>query len=251
MTTARHLKGIIAAGAVCAAGATMGGLALAQASSRPAAAARSHQLCVTYDNDDTSAACFGLGPRGFRGKRGIRGRNGPTGATGATGPVGLKGPMGLQGPIGDTGQEGTDGDQGIQGVQGATGAFGDGSGGYTGHTVVVLGQKDFLPSSGGPMTGTDIQPPVVARCPPGDTQHPEAYDGGVTVNTSGTHDVVTLESSFPGIYVSTTEVDPLPTGSKPGAVSSQSANAYEAQPVITRLDTSDTVTVQAYVVCGP
>lgn len=249
MMKLRHLKAIIAAGTACAAGAAVGGVTLAQASSSHAAAARGKTLCVKYDADDPRAACFGLGPRGFRGDRGRRGRVGKPGATGATGVIGSTGPLGPTGPTGPTGQKGATGDQGIQGIVGNTGAFGNGSGGFTGHTVLVLGSRDFLPSNG-QLTGTEIQPPVVARCPVGG-QNTEAYDGGVTVTPSGANDVVTLESSFPGIFVSPTEVDPLPSGSTPGAVSAQPANAYEAEPVITRLDTNDTVTVQAYVVCGP
>jgi hypothetical protein len=34
-------------------------------------------------------------------------------------------------------------------------------------------------------------------------------------------------------------------------VSNQPANAYEGQVLITRLDTGDTVTAQAWVNCGP
>jgi hypothetical protein len=162
---------------------------------------------------------------------------------GAKGPVGAIGPIGAQGP---TGQQGA---QGIVGVQGAPGAFTAGGATPGGHTVLVLGSRDFLPSNG-QLTGTEVQPPVVARCQVGGPD-PEAYDGGVTVSTSGTSDVVTLESSFPGIFVSPTEVDPLPAGATPGAISPQPANAYEAVAVITRLDNTDTVTVQAYVVCGP
>ena len=106
-------------------------------------------------------------------------------------------------------------------------------------------------SNPGPMTGTEMTPSV-AKCPIG---HPEAYGGGAQVLKSGaqaTADVVTLESNFPGVYVSSTEVDPLPSAGAPaGSVSNQPANAYEAQAVITQLNTNDQVTVQAYVVCGP
>jgi hypothetical protein len=114
----------------------------------------------------------------------------------------------------------------------------------------VLGSKiGPIPFPSGPATGTELTPSV-ARCP---VSGPDrvAYDGGASVLTSNPGDVVGLESSFPGLYAGPTEVDPLPLGSAPGAVSSQAANAYEVQAVITHMNSGDNVTVQSYVVCGP
>jgi hypothetical protein len=122
--------------------------------------------------------------------------------------------------------------------------------------VLVLGAKiGPITIQNGPATGTELTPSV-ARCPTSGPDQ-EAYDGGVTVITKNpsapgpTGDVVGLESSFPGLYAGPTEVDPLPLGAAPGAVSSMSGNAYEAQAVVTNMHSLDQVTVQAYVVCGP
>jgi hypothetical protein len=110
----------------------------------------------------------------------------------------------------------------------------------------------------GPATGIELTPSV-ARCPTSGPDQ-EAFDGGATVVTmdpsntqdpTDTSDVVGLESSYPGLYVSQTEVDPLPLGTAPGTVSQEPANAYEVQAVIQNMTSGDTLTVQSYVVCGP
>ncbi|HET8980298.1 MAG TPA: hypothetical protein VFN55_14375, partial [Solirubrobacteraceae bacterium] len=82
---------------------------------------------------------------------------------------------------------------------------------------------------------------------------PEAYGGGGFINRTGTNstsDVVTLMSSYPGLYQSSSHVTPIPSGNG-GQQSTQPANAYEADAVITNYNAGDTITVQSYVVCGP
>jgi hypothetical protein len=132
----------------------------------------------------------------------------------------------------------------------------DPSGFAPGGTIVtVVGTQIQASFPNGPATGTEL-PPSVAKCPNSGVDR-EAYDGGaiITTTTSGgqtsTGDVVGLESSFPGLYVSQTEVDPLPIGAKPGGVYIEGANAYEAQAVISEVQSGDNVAVQAYVLCGP
>jgi hypothetical protein len=211
--------------------------------------------CLRFDWDDPIVC--GLLHRGDRGARGAKGSVGDqgapgvvgfTGAPGTRGVPGVHGLVGDQGPVGDTGQAGLRGIQGIQGVQGPNGTFV--GGGASAHTVTVLGSKiGPIFSASGPMTGIELTPSV-AKCPVAGV-NTEAYDGGVTISTTGSTDIVTLENSYPGIYVNQTEVDPLPSGSVPGAVSSQPANAYEVQAVVTQLATNDQATIQSYVICGP
>jgi hypothetical protein len=255
----RHLIRIAALAGVCLvgagfAGAAFAGLPWAGARAHAAAARTRHagDLCVTFDSDD-QPACLGRGPRGQRGPHGPRGL---IGRTGAIGPVGLIGSVGAVGPQGPVGPSGPRGIQGIQGIQGPPGAFTAGGSDPGGNTVVVLGSKlGPITITNGPDTGTELTP-VVARCPTAGPDR-EAYDGGAIITTAHpnqpgpTNDVVGLENSFPGLYNGPTEVDPLPIGATPGAVSAQPANAYEAQAVITQIQSLDNVTVQAYVVCGP
>lgn len=217
------------------------------------------KLCVRYDADDTPY-CFSYGPRG---------KKGPQGRVGVRGPVGLIGPVGIKGIQGVVGQRGPQGIVGVTGPIGPTGpdgAFvspkGSDPGGSDpgGNTILVLGSKiGPIPFPTGPATGTELTPSV-ARCPTSGPDQ-EAYDGGATIITTNpnntqspappTNDVVGLESSFPGLYAGPTEVDPLPLGGAPGGLSQQSANAYEAQAVVTEMHSNDNLTVQAYVVCGP
>lgn len=214
------------------------------------------EACLRYDADDTPF-CMPYGPQGKQGARGARGVTGFQGALGAVGPVGIKGPQGI------VGQKGI---QGIQGVVGATGPSGpDGAfvhpnGSGINNTIQVLGSKiGPIPFPSGPSTGTELTPSV-ARCPTSGPDQ-EAYDGGATIITTNpnntqtpvppTDDVVGLETSFPGLYAGPTEVDPLPLGGAPGQLSQMSANAYEAQAVVTDMHSNDNVTVQAYVICGP
>jgi Collagen triple helix repeat (20 copies) len=232
--------------------AALAGLSLADAGSRPRAAAASAQgrLCVRYDTDDTPQCLTGFGPRGDRGRtgrRGLRGAVGPVGAAGPVGPVGLPGATGAQGPQGI---------QGVQGKQGGVGVFFSPGGFDPGGSIeTVIGTQITASFPSGPATGTELTPSV-ARCPNSGVDR-EAYDGGAIISTKNqmnqpsTGDVVGLESSFPGLYVSQTEVDPLPIGAKPGGVYIQGANAYEAQAVISLMQSGDNVTVQAYVICGP
>ncbi|MGH7922171.1 MAG: hypothetical protein ACREQM_19865, partial [Candidatus Dormibacteraceae bacterium] len=84
---------------------------------------------------------------------------------------------------------------------------------------------------------------------------PEAYGGGVQIQKSGTEsggDVVTIQNHYLGTYDSGTGlVDALPAGTTPNTVSTIAADAYEGQAVVTELAGGDTVTEQAFVVCGP
>lgn len=251
----------------CLAVAAFAGLSLAQAGSEPKAHGASHsgRLCVRYDSDDTRQCLTRFGPRGERGRRGLTGRRGPQGVVGAVGATGPVGAVGLQGA---TGAQGV---QGVQGVHGGPGVFAPG--GYDpgcwpapptlpptppppcGQVVTVIGTQITASFPSGPATGTEL-PPSVARCASSGVDR-EAYDGGAIIKTENqqnqpsTGDVVGLESSFPGLYVSQTEVDPLPIGAQAGALSIQAANAYEAQAVISEMQSGDNVTVQAYVICGP
>jgi hypothetical protein len=246
----KSLIGGAAVAAACAATAVLAGLPWADASSHPAAAPRSHSraLCIKFDVDDV-ATCLRPGPRG---KRGLQGPRGTTGARGGTGPLGKIGPTGPPGP------QGVPGVTGIDGPPGAFGAFYQDPNDPSKHgsdpgqsTVTVFGSKvGPIPFPNGPNTGQEL-PAAVARCPISgpDTQ---AFDGGALITTSNptnpgapTFDVVGLESSYPGTYVSQTEVDPAPPGSR------EAANAYAAQAVIGSIHNGDTVTVQAYAVCGP
>lgn len=250
---------------VCLAVAVLAGVSLAQAGSRDKshatkarATASSGRLCLRYDADDTPQCLTKFGPRGKQGLRGPTGRRGPLGVVG---PVGAAGPVGVVGARGATGAQGIQGIQGIQGLTGSPGVFCQisqcGANGYDpgGSTVAVVGTQITASFPSGPATGTEL-PPSVARCASSGVDR-EAYDGGaiiITKNSLGqpsTSDVVGLESSFPGLYVSQTEVDPLPIGAQAGAVSIQAANAYEAQAVISDMQSGDNVSVQAYVICGP
>lgn len=211
-----------------------------------------HLLCVRLDSDDTPQ-CLRQGPRGYRGRRGYRGHRGARGPVGFTGITGLTGPVGAQGDTGAQGAQGIQGIQGVQGIQGPPGAFATGGSDAGGNMIEVLGSKigPITENNGNPGPGTVIQPASVARCPTSGPDQ-EAYDGGAIITVSNTsYDVVGLQSSYPGLYVGPTEVDPLPAGAPPGGVSQESANAYEAQAVVTQMANGDTVTFQSYVVCGP
>jgi hypothetical protein len=196
--------------------------------------------CVHFDFDD-QPVCGILrhGPRGARGARGKTGRRGLTGPQGATGAQGPQGPIGLTGATGP---------QGIQGIQGPQGT--------PGHTVVVAGTVVTTTApGGGEASGTELTPSVASCTSPAvSPADPEAYGGGVQIQKSGTEsegDVVTIDNHFLGTYVNATTVDALPSGTTPGTVSTSAANAYEGQAVVTELAGGDTVTVQAFVVCGP
>ena len=245
---------------LCLAATGFGAWAATGAGGHPASTQK--KFCARYDSDD-HAYCMPYGPQG---KTGAQGPQGFVGHQGAVGPVGVVGVVGAVGAVGPQGVQGIRGVVGQTGPTGADGAFvspsGSDPGGADpgGNTVVVLGSKiGPIPFPTGPGTGTELTPSV-ARCP---TSGPdkEAYDGGATIITANpnstvtpappTGDVVGLESSFTGLYAGPTEVDPLPLGAAPGDISQQSANAYEAQAVVTKMNSNDNVTVQAYVVCGP
>jgi hypothetical protein len=240
-------------GAACLIVATVAGLSWAQARSKPTAP--SGRQCLRYDTDDTPQCLTRIGPRGAAGARGDTGRQGPQGAVG---PIGLLGPVGALGAQGPTGAQGAQGIQGVQGAQGGAGVFLS-PGGFDpgGQVVTVIGTQIQAAFPSGPATGTEL-PPSVARCPNSGIDR-QAFDGGAIITTSDPNhpgqptndDVVGLESSFPGLYVSQTEVDPLPIGAKAGARSIQAANAYEALAVVSNMHSGDNVTVQAYVLCGP
>lgn len=231
----------VAVGGACLAAVALTGLPFASARTgahvADAGVGEAHHKCFTFD--------FGEGPVCtviLKGPRGAKGQRGKTGPIGLTGPQGAVGPQGVQGPVGPQGNVGPTGPTGPQGIQGAPG-----------HTVVVAGTLTTLTApSGGTPQGTALQPSV-ARCTvPAD---PEAYGGGVQIQRSGTHsggDVVTIAQHYLGNYNSGTgQVDAIPAGTTPGTVSSTAANAYEGQAVVTQLSQTDTVTVQAFVVCGP
>lgn len=211
--------------------------------------------CLKIDIDDIPV-CGVMGPRGntgargAQGARGFRGFPGATGPTGATGQTGQTGATGAQGPVGPAGPQGPQGVTGAQGPKGDTGAQGpQGIQGAPGPTTVVNGNLVNFSAASGPLTGTVLT--SVARCPSAGT--PEAYGGGGYVTRTGQHassDVVSLMSSYPGLYVSPSQVAPIPTGTG-GQQSSQPANAYESDSVITQYNAGDTITVQAYVICGP
>jgi hypothetical protein len=263
--TSQHLIRLATVAGACLATAGFAGLSVAAAGrpeSRSAATAgqpaghlrgttqhstqaRRGVICIRYDADDTPQ-CLGHGPRGLRGPRGRTGRRGARGAVGLTGVVG---PAGTIGPTGLTGATGI---QGFQGIMGQTGAFAPGGRDPGGNLEEVLGSKigPITFTNSVPGTGTELTPSV-ARCPIAGVDT-EAYDGGAMITTSNPGvDVVGLESSFPGLYAGASEVDPLPLGATPGSVSTEAANAYEAQAVISSVRSNDQVTVQSYVVCGP
>jgi hypothetical protein len=246
MSVKRLIAVALASGGALAALA-LAGLPWAQASERASTRA-SGTPCFQLAAE--AGFCFGPGPQGARGARGARGpsgRHGANGLTGSTGPIGATGPTGLRGPVGPLGL------QGITGVQGPPGVFASGGDDPGYHTITVVGSKiGPIPSASGSMMGVELTPSV-ARCPSGGPDT-EAIDGGLTITLAGASraaDVVAPENSYPGIFISQTEVDPLPEGSTPGAISTEPANAYEGQAIVTQLSFGDSVTVQAYVVCGP
>jgi hypothetical protein len=102
-------------------------------------------------------------------------------------------------------------------------------------------------------------PPSVATCPQGSST-PEAYGGGLVVSTSGPNspgsDIVVTQSSFGGLGVSASLVNPLPQGTgnslpPAGTVSTEPADAWEGVAEIIKLSGFDTATAVAYVICGP
>jgi hypothetical protein len=252
------LKRVVHAGAVGAASVSLIALATAPVAGAvilPKATAadvsgQSLVNCIRFDVDD-QLVCGVLrqgkpgktGPRGAQGRTGPRGRTGKTGAEGAPGALG---PFGLTGLTGPTGPAGPIGPQGIPGVKGDTGATGpQGAQGSPGGTVIVTGNVGRFAAS---VNGNEAQllPVSVAECPA--SIHTQAYGGGGIINITGktsAGDVVTLQSSYPGLANGPNEVDPV-SSTSPGA-----GNAYEAQAVVTNLSGGDTATVTAYVVCGP
>jgi len=250
--TLKLLSRVVALGGACAVAVAVSGLPWADASPRArfaevesANGEKQVAHCFHFDAGDPQVCTVLLkgarGPQGRNGKRGPKGHTGRTGATGPTGLTGATGPTGLQGATGPTGPVGP---QGIQGIQGAPG-----------HTVVVAGTlvTKVAVVTGEPQ-GEELTPSV-AVCPASGT--PEAYGGGVQIQKSGTEsggDVVTIEQHMLGTYTGTFPTGTfsvLPAGTTPGTVSTVAANAYQGQAVVSQLAGGDTVTVQAYVVCGP
>jgi hypothetical protein len=238
--------------AACLGAVALGGLTWADASPKariadePGAGEKQVAHCFKFDAGDPEVCTEML--KGRRGKRGRTGRKGPkghvgrvghAGATGATGPIGPTGPIGVTGVTGATGRTGATGATGIQGAPGAT--------------VVDAGTRISVTAPPqGEAQGTELTPSV-ARCTL--IADPEAYGGGVQIQKSGTEnggDVVTEQNHIVGTYDNGTGfVDPIPSGSVAGTVSTTPANAYESQAVVSQLAGGDSVTVQAYVVCGP
>jgi hypothetical protein len=263
----KSLISIVGLGALCAAAGALIGLPWASANpTTPSAVLASSDTgkplvqCLTFDADDPLVCgILRRGPRGPRGNVGKTGPQGLTGAQGLTGPQGATGPQGPQGPTGPQGLTGPQGIQGIQGIQGAQGA--------PGPTVVVAGnpvtETGAEALSAAPITGGEGAPvgPTIAQCPAvtATLDDPEAYGGGVQIQKTGTEatgDVVTLEQHFAGTYVpasggTAASVTPLPAGTTAGTISTTPANAYEGQAVVTELAVGDSVTAQAFVVCGP
>ncbi len=255
--SSNRLIRIATLGAVCLIVAAVAGLSWAQARSGSKAhtASPAGRRCLRYDTDEKAQCLTRFGPRGAPGERGHTGRKGPRGVVGRKGLIGPVGALGAQGP---TGAQGPQGGPGAKGDPGGLGVFFS-PGGFdpNGQVETVVGTQIQASFPSGPATGTEL-PPSVARCPNSGIDR-QAFDGGAIITTSNPNnpnqptndDVVGLENSFPGLYVSQTEVDPLPIGAKPGAASIQSANAYEALAVISEMQSGDNVTVQAYVICGP
>jgi Collagen triple helix repeat (20 copies) len=253
----KRLISIVGLGALCAAAGALVGLPWASANPKASSATLASSdtgkplvQCLQFDADD-QLVCGILRP----GKRGPRGKVGKTGPQGLTGPQGATGPQGPQGPTGSVGATGPQGNQGIQGVQGAGGP-----------TVVVAGTPEVETGTAAfnasPFTdgeGATVAPSV-ATCQSVATTDPEAYGGGATIQKTGTEatgDVVTLEQHYVGTLNVSGTVDATPAlGSPAGTVYQPSTtipvpNAYEAQAVVTELAGTDSVTVQAFVVCGP
>jgi hypothetical protein len=237
--------------AACLCAVAFTGLSWADSGSQ--AAQKAHKNCrpVRYDLDD-QPSCLPYGPGGKTGARGQLGARGPVGVVGQVGvigPVGAIGPQGVQGPRGAVGTTGPQGDPG---------AFAPGGSDPGDHTVVVLGNKvGPLPffNTPGNGSGTELTPSI-AKCP-SSGKDLEAYTGGASIVTSNpnapntaTNDIVGLEKSYPGHYAGGPQVDPLPLNQASG-LSTQPANAYEAQALITYMNSGDNVTVQSYVICGP
>lgn len=224
-------------GGTCLAAGALTGLPWADASSPRAAAdvGTTHLQCLHFDVDDQQVCgILRTGPRGPQGSKGKVGRTGPIGPQGATG---AQGPQGPTGALGATGPQGPQGPQGIQGAPG--------------HTVVVAGTQvtETAPAGGDPL-GKELGPSVAVCTAQG---APEAYGGGVQIQKSGSEsggDVVTVDQHVLGTYSNGT-FSVLPAGTTAGTVSSQAANAYSGQAVVTELAGGDTVTLQSYVVCGP
>lgn len=256
----KRLISIVGLGALCAAAGALIGLPWASAKPAPPSASLASDTgkplvqCLTFDADD-QLVC-GILRQGPRGPHGNVGKTGPQGLTGPQGATGPQGPQGPTGPIGATGPQGIQGIQGIQGAQGAPGP-----------TVVVAGnpvtETGAEALSAAPITGGEGAPvgPTIAQCPAvtPTMDDPEAYGGGVQIQKTGTEatgDVVTLEQHYAGTYVPASgmtpaSVNPLPAGTSAGTISTTPANAYDGQAVVTELAVGDSVTVQAFVVCGP
>lgn len=220
-----------------AAGATLPKAMAAEAAGKPLV------NCIRFDSDDP-LVCGVLrqGPKGktgARGPRGYRGVPGPTGPQGAVGPTGHTGATGARGPQGI---------QGIQGVQGLSAA--------PGGTITVAGQIAQETSDQQDVVANS-ELSSVADCPTSG-QERQAYGGGIVTHASGNSsagDQVFVSNSFPANQNGPNAVtqDPPQTNNQPPAAGTMGgpANAWEVDAFINTINASNTVTVQAYVICGP
>jgi Collagen triple helix repeat (20 copies) len=223
--------------AVAVGASALAGLPLADANPQRAHIAdnsgKSLLQCIRFDVDDQQVCgILRRGQQGRRGAVGPQGRTGPIGPAGVPGPLGPVGPQGVQGIKGDTGAVGPTGATGPQGIQGSPGP-----------PVVAVGSVvRFTYAQGAPNPQGKPLAPSTAACPVGPTPH--VYGGGVIVTPSNASggDVVTAQSSFPGAY-NNGSVTPVANGA--------TATGWEVDAVVTTMSVGDSVTVQAYAVCGP
>jgi hypothetical protein len=240
------------------------------------ASAKSAAVPATFTAKASASSCLSIKVNGklvcgIQGKTGKKGATGKTGATGPTGPTGATGPMGPQGAIGSVGPVGPQGGQGVAGPSGPTGPTGDtgprGPLGPTGNTGPTgdTGPRGFTGAQGpqgtpgptiieqGNIVGPIVQSanaPVqngaeyysVAVCD--QPNHLEAYGGGGVISKTGSSDIVTLESSFPGVNQgSGSEIAPFEANTPD--------DSYEAKAVVSKLSNTNSFTLRAYVICGP
>jgi hypothetical protein len=205
------------------------------------ASAKSAAVPATFTAKASASSCLSIKVNGklvcgIQGKTGKKGATGKTGATGPTGPTGATGPMGPQGAIGSVGPVGPQGGQGV-----ATGA--QGPQGTPGPTIIEQGNivGPIVQSANAPVqNGAEYYSVAVCDQP----NHLEAYGGGGVISKTGSSDIVTLESSFPGVNQgSGSEIAPFEANTPD--------DSYEAKAVVSKLSNTNSFTLRAYVICGP